>query len=139
MGYKAYLYLIIEGQDLQFDEISEKLSCMPQFSYKRGETFYDRFERCDKTQDKDCLMFYVETNENEDFERCLEAFVEKVYVSKEVLNRISQKNDVIFKLSVYPEKVQCLIPLAAKTISRLAEMGASVVIDSMFLKEFYEG
>ena len=140
MDLDGFVKLRIAGDGLNFCEITDTLGVLPDFSYRKGDTYVDKF-RTGRViiYDEDCWLAEVKKSDNETVEECIEKFVLKLYHAVNYLKMLASRFDVTLWISLYPNSEQANFRLSRKTVCALSEMGISVDFDIAFLKEFYDG
>lgn len=140
MKGNGFVKLIIRGQDINLEEITQKLSQQPSFSYRKGDCYTPQFG--DKTPviyKENCWGLEVEKQECETFDDVLYAFLTRFNGSTEYIKDLVKDHNVIVWVSVYPDEEQGNIHLENKTLKLLADMGLAIDFDIMFLNDFYKG
>lgn len=136
----SFVKLRITGENLDFEEIIQALSCQPSFTYRKGEHYTPKFgDKQPKVYKEDCLLFETEKQDDETIDDMLYKFLTGFTKSKEYINELSQKADITLWVSVYPDEEQSNIHLGNKTVKLLSDMGLSVDFNIMFLKDLYNG
>ena len=136
----GFIKLRIAGQNLNFEEITQKLSQQPSFIYRKGDCYTPKFgDKQPIIYEEDCWIFEVEKQEDETFDDMLYAFLIRFIKSKEYIKELSDNFDATLWVSVYPDGEQSNIHLEKKTLKILSDMGLVVDLDIMFLKDFYDG
>ena len=140
MEGNGFVKLRITGENLNFEEIIQALSCQPSFTYRKGEHCTPKFgDKRPKIHKEDCLLFETEKQDDETIDDMLYKFLTGFTKSKEYINELSKNADITLWVSVYPDEEQSNIHLGNKTVKLLGDMGLSVDFNIMFLKNLYDG
>ena len=140
MEGKGFIKLRISGQDLNFEEITKTLSRQPSFTYHKGDAYTPKFgDKKPIIYKEDCWLFEEALQTGKPLDEAVYAFAAQFEKSKTYLKEAAATNDITLVLSLYPDDEQSNILLMNKTLALLSDMGLSVSVDIMFLKEFYEG
>ena len=140
MKGNGFIKLRIAGQNLKFEEITEKLSQQPSFTYRRGDAYTPKYGgKKPITYEEDCWLLEKEKDENQTFDVAIKKFVSAFKDSTDYLKELSSSFDVTLWVSAYPDEEQSNIHLSPDTLRLIVNMGISVDFNILFLKEFYDG
>ena len=134
-----FIKLRITGQDIDSEEITHSL-VQPDFSYHKGDSYTPKYgDKLTITYNEDCFMYERQMLEGETLDQALAAFLSRFEGSAGYIKELSDRYNVTLWISVYPDDEQSSIHLSSDIVSRLADMGVTVDIDMLFLKDFYSG
>lgn len=140
MKGNGFIKLRIVGQNLKLEEITEKLSQLPSFTYRKGDSHTPKYGK-EKAiiYKEDCWLLELEKDENHTFDDMINKFLSNFKNSTDYLKELSSKFDVTLWVSAYPDEEQSNIHLSPNTLKLIADIGISVDFNILFLKEFYDG
>ena len=140
MKENGFIKLRIVGQNLKLEEITEKLSQLPSFTYRKGDRYTPKYgEKKAIVYKEDCWLLTLEKDESQTFDDAINEFLSKLKNSTDYLKELSSNFDVTLWISAYPDEEQSNIHLSPDTLKLIANMGISVDLNNLFLKEFYDG
>ena len=139
MKVKGFVNLRISGTGLCNEKISAGLNISHSHFNKKGDTYTNKYTKKTITYPEDSWYAGIEAQEDETPEDMLSRFVDMLHPHSEYLNKISSSFDVTLWLSFYPDNEQMNVQLTHSTILKICDMGISMNIGAMFLKEIYEG
>ena len=134
----GFLKLWISGQELDLDEISERLKTDPSHLYKKGDTHYDKITKETITYVEDRWLLDKEI-ETENLEQEVLDFISLFAHNTEYIKSLSEKHTVFLWLSVYPETEQYSVCFSTKVIEEVYKLGLSIGINVADLRAFYDG
>jgi len=135
----GFIKLRIVGEGLDIQRVSDKLGRAPDFSYKKGDIYFNKITKSKTVYQENCWMAEAEKKEHETLDECVEVFILGFFRTAKQLKEISEKFSSTFWISAYPENEQSTIHLSKKVIFALGEMGVPVDFTVAFLKDFYDG
>jgi hypothetical protein len=125
---------------LNLQEITDQLKLIPDRAYKTGDVFIDEKYGAKKTvYQEDCWITGIKSEEGEPVEDTVARFLDKLRPYSIYLKELSSSCDVTLWLSLYPDNEQMNVHLSRKIIAQAYEMGISIDVGAMFLKQYYEG
>ncbi len=140
MQQKGFIKLRISGQNLNFEEISRMLAQQPSFTCRKGDCYTPKFgDKKPVIYEEDCWLLETEKDGELSFDDAIKMFLSKVKKSTDYLKELSSGFDVTLWISAYPDEQQSNIHLSPDTLKMIADMGISVDMNSLFLKELYDG
>ena len=139
MGIRGFLTLRISGDGLSNEETSKKLGVKSDTFNKKGEKHFNKITKTSIIYPEDCWYAGVEIEEEDSFEEVVVCFLKKLQPSAGYLKELSSSFDVTLWLDMYPDNEQMNVHLSNDIISIVSEMGITIDVGAMFLKQFYEG
>ena len=135
----SFIKLRISGDGLNLQEITDQLGLLPSHTSRKGDAFISRWRHEKIIYQEDCWLAEHEPSEGAKLELEIEHFATQLKPSAAYLKSLSEKYNVTFWISAYPEGEQANVHITAKTIGILSELGATLDCSMAFLKEFYDG
>ena len=135
----GFLKLWIGGEGLRLDEITSILKIQPTYSYKKGDTHYDKYTKKTITYVEDCWMFAKKEIETEQLEQEMLRFIALFENNTEYIKSLAKKFKVFLWLSVYPESEQYNVHLSHKVVEAIYKLGVPIDIEVADLRAFYDG
>jgi len=134
----GFLKLWISGEGLPLDEVTNRFGIQPTYSYKKGDTYYDKITKETITYIEDCWLFNKEI-ETEQFEQKIFSFVNSFKIETEYIKSLAKKFKTFLWLAVYPEREQEIVHLSHKISETIYKLGLPIEIEIADLREFYDG
>ena len=108
MKGNGFIKLRIAGQNLNLEEITQKLSQQPSFIYRKGDFYTPKFgDKQPIIYEEDCWIFEVEKQEDETFDDMLYAFLTRFIKSKEYIKELSDNlRDVALEIQSSIQNMQ---------------------------------
>ena len=139
MKGNEFIKLRITGQNLNLEEITEKLSHKPSFTYRKGDSYIPKYaDKKPIMYKEDCWLLEVEKDVTQTLDDTIIKFVSNFTDKTGYLQELSGEYDVTLWVSAYPDEEQSNIHLSPDTLKVIADMGISVDFNILFLKDFYE-
>jgi len=134
----GFLTLRISGLGLCLDNITNKLEIKPTYTYKKGDTYYDKYTNSTIVYMEDCWMTdkEIETNNPENEMLC---FILLLTDKAGYIRELARGFEVILWLSLYPESEKNNVHLPYNIIEAIYKLGISMDIEVTDLREFYDG
>jgi hypothetical protein len=135
----AFINLRISGVGLDLQKITRSLLLEPDGSYKKGDVVISNITGKETVHKEDSWIAGIETQGKKSVEDAVVSFLETLEPHSAYLKELSSSFDVTLWLSLYPEYEQMNVHLSHSVIAQAYEMGVSIGVSAMFLKDFYEG
>lgn len=134
----GFLKLWIGGEGLSLDEVTDILEIQPTYSYKKGDTYYEKLTKETITYVEDCWLFNKEI-ETGQLEQEILSFIFLFINKTDYIKSLAKKFKIFLWLAVYPESEQDKVHLSQKVIETICKLGISINIEVADLREFYDG
>ena len=137
---KMFIKIRISGDKLELEKISKQLKVSPICTYKKGDLITNTKIKVNvETYQEDCWMYGIESKDTELQGDFLQRFVKELVPHSEFLKSIAIGNDITIWISIYPDNEQCNINIPTFVIDFISKIGATLDINTLFLKNFYDG
>lgn len=139
----AFMYLEVEGDSIDFDELEKYFKGLDTFQAKKGEKYAINKKNPEifKVREQDLWngSWERKQEEGQELDALISAFIDKYLYDKNYISSLHERYKVNMWLSVYPEDDQYRIPMPKEIMSRLVDMNMDIGFSISFFQKYYEG
>jgi hypothetical protein len=139
----VFMYLEIEGESIDFQELESSFKGLEIFQAKKGEKIIKskRHPEIYKIREHDFWngCWECKQKEGQELDELISAFIDKYLYDKNYILTLHDRYDVNMYLSVYPVENQYYMPMPKKIMSRLVDINMDIGFSVSHLQEYYDG
>ena len=133
-----FINLRISGIGLNLEEITQKLKTDPNTSFKKGDTSIGRHKEI-IMHTEDYWIYGEKFDEDVSIDEMTKQFVVKYLPCKNYIKELAEQFNITLWVSLYLEDIQFNVHLSAENLKSITELGVTLDITFMYLRDFYEG
>jgi len=135
----CFINLRISGLGLDLNEITNTLRTIPNNAYKKGDKKLCKITLEEFEHTEDYWIASVEFDKQQPLENEIEKIILKYLPYAKYLRGLSERSEITFWVSLYPETEQFNVHLTKKSLTALSEMGVTFDCSVAYLQAFYDG
>ena len=136
----TFIYLRIEGDAIDFQELDKHLKLKPQLIQKKGEKFQIKRNKSKQLNKAgvyktDCWQYEMEAEEGMNMEALLDQFLDALEEDRPVLQCLSECYDIKLYISAYPESRHYSFDFSKEQLQRIGSYRIPLAFSALYLGE----
>ena len=131
----TFIYLRIEGDELDFQDLEKQLKTRPTWVHKKGERFEDKRFHETVVYEKDCWMYEMEAEEGMTIGVLLDRFLNVLEADCAALRDLSAYYDIKFYVSAYPDSRHYSIDFSEAQLQKISSYHIPLIYTTLYLGE----